>query len=272
MRFAFAAWGTYMPLGQAVMVLLSPLVLGPLGWRGLWVINAVLAAAFAVVYLFGTRATPDPVAVSGSAAGFKTLGSDLRAVVGARGPWLLALPFGLYATHYLCVIAFLPTYLAEQRGVGAAAAAAIVGSAIAANVPGNLLAGWLLQRGASRRQLLTLATLVMAATSVVIFQPATPLPAIVVLTIAFSGIGGMVPATLFSAAPSYAPSAALVGATSGLMLQCVNTGQLVGPPLFAAAVSAWSWALAPVMTVGLALVGLLLAILIGREEARRAAL
>ena len=46
-------------------------------------------------------------------------------------------------------------------------------------------------------------------------------------------------------------------------------GQLAGPPLFAAAVSAWSWALAPGMTVGLAAMGLLLAILIGREEARR---
>jgi MFS family permease len=273
LRFAFAAWGTYMPLGQAAMVLLSPLVLGPLGWRGLWVINAALAAVFAAVYLFGTRVIPDPPSGSLGTAGrggkIKMLGRDLSAVARARGPWLLALAFAAYATQFLCVIAFLPTYLGEQRGLGGGAAASIVGIAIAANVPGNFMASWLLQRGASRRLLLGLAALVMGIASIAIFQSDTPLPAVVALAIAFSGVGGMVPATLFSAAPSYAPSPGQVGATNGLILQCINMGQLAGPPLFAAAVSAWSWALAPGMTVGLAAMGLLLAILIGREEARR---
>ncbi|HJM52189.1 MAG TPA: MFS transporter [Alphaproteobacteria bacterium] len=263
-RLAFAAWGSYMPLGLAAMVLLSPLLLAPLGWRGLWIVNAALAAVFAAVYLLGTRATPDP---PGGAA-TRHLGRDLGAVLGARGPWLLALAFAAYGTHYLCVIAFLPTYLGEQHGLGAAAAAAIVGLAIAANVPGNLAAGWLLHRGASRRRLLSLAVLVMAASSVLIFQPGTPLPALVFLTTAFSGIGGLVPASLFSAVPAYAPSPALVGATSGLILQCVNMGQLAGPPIFAAVVSAWSWARAPWMFAALALAGLILAQLIGREEAR----
>ncbi len=269
MRLAFGAWGTNMPLGQAVMVLLSPLVLVPLGWRGLWVINAVLAVVFAAIYFVGTRAVPDPAAGAANRANIKTLGRDLRAVVSARGPWLLALAFATYATQFLCVIAFLPTYLTEQRDLGAGAAAGIVGVAIAANVPGNLVASWLLQRGATRRALLGLAALTSALTSVLIFQPATPLPAIVVLAISFAGVGGLVPATIFSATPSYAPSPAQVGATNGLILQWVNMGQLAGPPLFAVAVSTWSWALAPGMTVGLALVLLLLAFLIGREEARR---
>jgi hypothetical protein len=61
----------------------------------------------------------------------------------------------------------------------------------------------------------------------------------------FSAIASAIPGALFAAVPVHARRPALVGATTGVLMQGSNVGSLLGPPIVAALVSTggWSWAL-----------------------------
>ena len=92
----------------------------------------------------------------------------------------------------------------------------------------------------------------------------------------FSGVGGMVPGTLFSLAVRLAPSDNTVSTTVGWMQQCSAMGQFAGPPLVAL-VASWSggWSLTWLVTGASSLLGLWLArqmgLQLGRQPDGRAA-
>ncbi|MBT3402033.1 MAG: hypothetical protein HN420_18830 [Rhodospirillaceae bacterium] len=85
-----------------------------------------------------------------------------------------------------------------------------------------------------------------------------------------SFIAGVIPACLFATAAVVAPTAALVGATTGLMMQGSQLGQLVGPVAMAKVVTVTgSWDFAPVTLVVAAVTGSVLMLLLRRIERRR---
>jgi MFS family permease len=59
--------------------------------------------------------------------------------------------------------------------------------------------------------------------------------------ILFSGVGGLIPATLISSAPLVAPSAALAPVVIGLVMQGSNLGQVIGPVTIGAAIASYGW-------------------------------
>jgi MFS family permease len=262
LRLAFGIWGAYMPAGQALMILAAPLILVPFGWRGVWVANAVLVAGFALVMMRATAGLPvAPVRPSGGIL------RDLRLVVTSPGPLLLAAIFGCYSLQYLGVMGFLPTILIEREGFTSHTASALGALAIAMNGVGNLLGGVLLQRGAKRWRLIVLAAGGMALAGLGIFLVPLPFWTIYLLYLIFSGISGMLPASVLGAAPQHAPAPHLVPATNGLLVQGSNLGQVVGPPALgalAAAMGSWSWSPAIVTTASV--IAILLAFLLRRRE------
>ena len=67
-RFALGAWGTYMPIGMALSLVIATALLASIGWRGLWFLNAGLVLLFLLV--FGWRTAPRrwrPLTVVGAA-------------------------------------------------------------------------------------------------------------------------------------------------------------------------------------------------------------
>src|SRR6185312_5113119 len=54
-RLAFGFWSGYMPAGSALMMLASPPLLAASGWRGLWLVNAALMLAAALLTAVVTR-------------------------------------------------------------------------------------------------------------------------------------------------------------------------------------------------------------------------
>jgi MFS transporter, DHA1 family, inner membrane transport protein len=260
MRLALGAWGAYMPLGQATMVLAAPLLLVPFGWRGLWIANSVLIALFAVLLARVTASLP-----SAPTRPARSLFKDLADTVRAPGPPLLAAIFGAYSMQYLAVMGFLPTVLIEQAGLGTAAAGALAALAMAMNGVGNVAAGFLLQRGARRWRLMATASLVMGSASLGIFAVPLPLAATYALYLAFAGFGGMLPASVFAAVPSHAPSRHLVPTTNGLLVQGSNLGQVVGPPAVGALAAAIGWQWAPLLIVPAAATASLLSLVLRRR-------
>jgi MFS family permease len=86
----------------------------------------------------------------------------------------------------------------------------------------------------------------------------------------FSGVGGLIPATLFALAVRLAPSEGTLSTTVGWVQQWSALGQFAGPPLVAAVASAtggwqWTW----LVTGACSLAGLLLTVGLGRVPARR---
>lgn len=266
-RFAFGIWSGYMPAGTSFMILVTPLVIAAVGWRGLWWLNTALLAGFALLFWTATRRVADPRAeAAGRVARFR---GDLGAVLRARGPWLLALCFATYTAGYLCVSSFLPTLLIAG-GYGQILAGTLVALVVAANVFGNLLSGWLLQKGAARGLLIAIAAAAMGGLSVVIYATGLGADAKLAAAFVYSFVGGLLPAAVMGGAPVHAPSPAQIGTTNGLILQWGNLGQLVAPPIFAALATAGGWGVAAWFTLALGLAGVAIGGAIAlHERARR---
>lgn len=232
-RLALGLWGTYLPAGVSGMMLVAPLVANFGGWRGLWMFAGGLALLCLPVAILVGRQAPLPR---------HDVHQPVAAVLGrcARlpGPWLLAGGFCLYTIPWATLMVWLPTFLIETRGVGGATASVLSAIFVFCNVPGNLAAGWLLRRGVARWVLMAAAMVAMGSASLVIFSDAMPDGVRYLCCLVFSGFGGLLPTAVLAGAPVFAPSPSTVGTVNGMLVQGSNTGQVIGPPLAAFAVTA----------------------------------
>ncbi|WP_323990609.1 MFS transporter [Pseudomonas canadensis] len=257
-------WGTYMPLGTAMALLAGPWAVDALGWGGWWWTLALLSAIMALwmalcVPTDGRRRPVLPKSQDRSAQ--MTWWHRLRQTLLAGGPWLVALSFAAYSGPWLAVIGFLPSIYA-QAGIGGALAGALTALAAACNVPGNIVAGRLLQRGSRPEHLLYIGFGAMALGAFLAFGlPGHELPLLRYAgVLLFSGVGGLVPATLFVQAVRVAPGEQTVSTTVGWMQQCSSFSQFAYPPLaawVAGSVGGWQWTWA--VTGAAALLGAALA-------------
>lgn len=244
---AFALWSCFMPAGMAIAMLAGP-ALGD--WRTIWWICAALAVvaiatAFAVVDRADAAAPPSA----------RRLRDDAIAIATGRGPLLLAGCFALYSLMFFALFSFLPVLLMERMQATHGAAGLLSAAATAVNIIGNLGAGWLLARGAGRPALIIGAAAAMGLCGIGIFLPLLPAALAFLLCLAFSGIGGLIPATLISSAPIAAP-AALTPVVIGLIMQGSNLGQVVGPAAVGGAIAAFGWSAAAVAVLAAALLAI----------------
>jgi predicted MFS family arabinose efflux permease len=246
-------WGAYMPLATAMALLLGPAVMAAVGWRGWWLLLALVCAAAAVAVWRAVPVLP--------AAPRRAFIAPLRDTLVHGGPWLVGLAFGAYSSQWLAVIGFLPTIYA-QAGVGVGAMAVLTAAAAAANIIGNVASGRLLQRGVAAPVLLATGFVTMALAALTAFALPGDGAATAALRYAavllFSAVGGLIPGTLFSLALRVAPGDHAVASTVGFMQQWSAAGQFAGPPLVAAAaVAVGGWQFTGVATGVVAALGLL---------------
>ena len=255
-------WGAYMPTGTALALLAGPLFIPVWGWSAWWWLFAGVSLAMAAWVWCSVPA--DPVAhtaVAGQGAWLR-----LRRTLSAPGPWLVALTFGMYSGQWLAVVGFLPSIYAAA-GLSGALLGVLTALAAAVNIVGNMASGRLLQRGWAPRSTLCLGFGAMALGSTVAFAHFTEsLPWLRFAgVLLFSGMGGLVPGTLFSLAVHLAPGEQQVATTVGWVQQLSALGQFVGPPMVAVlAARAGGWQLTPLFTVGCCAVGAVLAWAAGR--------
>ena len=256
----FGLWGAYMPLATALALLLGPLVVAEAGWRAWWWGLALLTAAMSV-WLW--RVVPAQEAVALAAA--TPFATRLRRTLGARGPWLVAVCFGMYSGQWLAVIGFLPTIYA-QAGVAPLANGLLTAAAAAANIVGNIASGRLLQRGAAPQALLVTGFVVMGLAAAAAFAAALPPASRYVAVLLFSGVGGLIPGTLFALAVRLAPGEDTLATTVGFVQQWSSFGQFAGPPLVAWVASrAGGWQFTGLAAGLCSLAGLVLVALLARR-------
>lgn len=258
MNLALGVWGSYMPAGMAIALVAVPWLLAGGGWRVAWWCAALASVLVWALVLLRLPADPP------QAAAPVRIAALARDTLACPGPWLLALCFGLYAGQWMVVFSFLPTVY-EVAGMAPAAAGAATALGVAVNLVGNIAAGPLLQRGVPRRALLLLGSLTMIAGGWAAFDAELAFAWRYAGVLAFSAVGGLIPGSLFAAAPRFAPHAGAVSTTTGLMQQGSSLGQFLTPPLVAAVVGAsGGWQNTWLVTGALATANLLVALLIGR--------
>ena len=273
-------WSTYMPLGTTLALLLGPLCLQLLGWRAWWwllgglslLVAGVLARAVPaaaaearVKSMAGTSGLSGLPGLSGLSGLSGTFGTSevaaswqasLRQTLAAPGPWLVAMIFALYSGQWLAVIGFLPTIVApaELTGVFSGMVSGVVSGmasgvftalAAAANIGGNVAAGRLLQRGVTPQRLLVLGFATMAGAAALAFaDTGAPTGLRFVAVLLFSGVGGLIPGTLFTLALRVAPGERALASTVGWVQQWSSLVQFAGPPAvawLASQVGGWQW-------------------------------
>jgi MFS family permease len=270
-KAALGLWGAYMPLGVALALLLGPALIAWGGWADWWWALSIVSAGAALwLWLAVPADRLRPAVASHEAAGGWSV--RLRATVGARAPWLVALTFAVYSSQWMAVIGFLPAIYAGA-GVPAAWNAVLTALAAAMNIVGNIAGGRWLQRGVAPERLLQLGFLTMALGGVAAFAQAGQGPDALglppalryIAVCAFSLGGGMVPATLFLLGVRLAPGPSTVSTTVGLMQQASSLGQFLAPPAvawMAHRVGGWHWTWTA--TLACSLVGMAIARRLGR--------
>lgn len=258
--FAFALWSCFMPAGMAIAMLTGPFFTN---WRSMWWTSSslalIVALAAILVVPFVRKEVPWP---------WKQLCTDAATTVQARGPSLLALAFGFYSLMFFVLFGFLPVLLMERMQVSHQTAGMLSAMASAANISGNLAAGFLLSRGTSRFALIAGASIAMGVVSFGIFLPVLADGPTFLLCVLFSAVGGLIPATLISTAPLVVTATGLVPLVLGFQVQGNNLGQIVGPVVVGSAIQIYGWPSAAILVATAAVLCTTVAVALGILLAR----
>lgn len=250
-NIAMSFWSCFMPIGIALMMFGGTLFVD---WQSIWLFNGGTAAvAFSLVWLY----VPAPVKKR-QVISFKKMRVLLQAVLKAPASLRIALIFSCYNLMYFAFYNFLPLLIVEKLQLEHLFAGIITGFAAIANIFGNLAAGLLLTKGATRQQIFAAAFTMMAFMGWFIFtQGVSPLW-VALAAVLFAGTGGMLPTAVLSSAPVVAPMAMAIPITLGLYMQGSNLGQVLGPFITGVGTEYFGWAAAGPLFVVLGLAGVFL--------------
>ena len=261
-------WGAFLPAGIGLMVLLTPPLLGSFGWRGVWIANAIVLAAFAAIFAFGTRHLRQTQTGRPNKS-LTDLFRDIGSTMTARGSLFTAFCFITFAVNSLAVMAFLPTFLMEEQGLGGRLATVLTSVAIFTGVLGSIVSGWLIQRGTERWAICAIVSAIMGLMSLGIYAPEISILVRYGLCLVFFFSAGFLPVAVWASAPVHAPNPSLVAATNGFFWQGTSVGQLAGPPALAAIVVAYSWDSAPWLMGSMGALGVLFALALRATEIKQ---
>ncbi|HEX9396043.1 MAG TPA: MFS transporter [Burkholderiales bacterium] len=257
---ALGLWSAYMPTGGSIALLSAPVLIDAWGWRGLWLALALAAALCAVAL-----ARLVPASQRHGEVDFIRL---IVESLSQKGAMVLALLFAFYVGQWTSVMVWLPTFLVENR-VSTGSAAVATAMMVVANIPGNLLGGWLLSRGVLRGPLVIGATAVAALCEVGMFADALPGPLRYALVLAFSTSAGIIPASIFAGMPVHARTPQHIGTSNGIVMQASQCGQFLGPMAIAWMASrSGSWQAALWVLLAFAVGAAACGLAIGRIEKR----
>lgn|SRR5690625_980039 len=255
---ALSFWGTFMPIGMTIMMLVGPFFHQ---WQSIWYANGWVALVVLILLqLFVPAPQTRPKALS-----IKETKQLLKNILTAGTPLRMALIFGSYTLMYFALFNFLPLLLIEQRNLSHHQAGMIAGMATAANIFGNLAAGYLLSKGATRRHLISSTFIIMIIMGSIVFAFPLPIIAVTFLCIAFAGIGGIIPTSVLSSAPIVSPSPVAIPITMGLFMQGSNLGQSLGPLMAGWSTQLYGWISASFIFIVVGIVGLTLLLYKNRQ-------
>jgi predicted MFS family arabinose efflux permease len=244
-------WATWVPVGSVLMYNLAPALAAARGWQAVWWLGAGFALVTMVLYALLVRRPPglEPLAAQGRPS------LDLRAALANRDIWLLALAFACFNLALVSLGTFYPTFLVEERGYPLNQAAFVASIATLVVLVSAPLAGVISDRTGSRRLVVAIPFLVLAAMMVFPFK-VSGWQITAVMVVQGLAAGAIATAT-FAAAPEVMRKPQWAGLGLAVILIGQNLGQLIGPVLLGQLIGRVGWvaagyALIPVCLLGFA--------------------
>lgn len=231
---ALAVWGCYMPIGVAGMIVLTPLLIVKGGWQTVWWVNGGLLFAVLVIAWRVRGAFPKK---QPSSAGQQTLLNQLRQSTRLTGHWVMGGAFAIYSSQWFMIGTWMPSFAVTYMELSLGQAALLTGLVVLANALGNLAAPYLATAGFSRWQVIAVAQVLISVFGFVVFSSDIPPEIRIFAAIAASIAGGAIPGTVMAGIPVHARNASEVALGNGIVVQCINVGILLGPPLIAGVVA-----------------------------------
>lgn len=223
-KLVFGLWGTFMPSGIALTLLLFYLLPDDFGWRHGWLlVSAAQLVVFAVFHAVFRNSEQENLATPGTASSFSTVARQLT-------PWIIGLTFLCYSAQWITMMTWLPSLLGTMNsslpftGLGAV-------FVIGANIIGNIAGAIWMRKTGRRFTLLASVFLGLAFSIFAAFEVAQSIESKLALMLLFSLLGGMIPATLLEAATSMARHPSDISTMHGFTMQGSNIGALAGPPI-----------------------------------------
>ncbi|MCW9032852.1 MAG: MFS transporter [Alphaproteobacteria bacterium] len=236
LQLSLGVWTTYMPGGMALAMLVLPYLLTLYPWRTVWVSIAVLSLVWAlVIFLVFEK---DDFGTPEEKKERLSFWDNLRLTLACPGPWLLSLSFAFYTVQWISIMAWLPSFMVQERGLDLKTVGFLTAIIVASNIPGNLTSSYLIKRGIARSTTLWISAIGMGITVYMIFDPSLTDFVRFSACLVFSYFGGMLPGAVLSSAPVVAPTPGQLGTVNGMMVQGSHLGQMAGPPIVAAIVTA----------------------------------
>lgn len=259
---ALGVWGAFIPAAMSLMLLVSPLGIEMVGWRGLWQFTAAASLALGLLFLLVTSTLP----VATAAPTLQP--AQQRGAMG--GALVVSLVFTGYSALFAAVTAFLPTYWAVVGGLPLTRASHLASLVVIGNIAGNITAGFLVGRGVGLTGIMRLAMLGGGACAALVFSGLAPLPLELVSAWLFTFLAGLLPGAVFAHIGAIAPDARSIPLVTGMIFQGAGIGQVVGPlGIGAAAESGAGWAGGAVFLLALSLLAVLLTLFLPRRFSTR---
>ena len=256
-----------MAFGQIAMFNLAPRIAEGGAWENVWWFTAVYAGVFLVAWIVALRNLDASLAAAAApAAEAPGTGALDGAPAAPKSPtrlfskdvflnpgvWLVGITLMVYLIAEQGVISCLPTYLAEVRGMDAAAASSIVSIAPLVGIPVGIVAGMVSDKMGSRKK--PIGVLMLASAVTYALMPTWPTGVFIVLVVLFGiavmGIVGL----CFSSVAELVPPA-----QGDMAVALLNTFQWVGiflsSSLVGLLIEAVGWDMAFYLMVPLTVVG-----------------
>ena len=228
-NLTLSIWSSYLPTGAAIMMLISPYLLEEMGWRSLWQLSAGVSLVMAFIMIFAIK-TPKLATHKKS---FRDLGRRLGDVLSRPVPWVLTLSFLFYTAIQGPLMAWMPTYLIESKGMTVMAAGIVTAIVIISNVGGTMLGGFLMTKGLRHWQLVCLSGFFILIASFSIFRETASDGLRFLSCLSVVGISGILPSAIVASVPQFSPSFNHVATLNGMVIQGAQAGHFIGPPLYA---------------------------------------
>ncbi len=248
-NFFLGLWGTFMPTGTALMLLMGP-ALPHMGWRLLWLSQAGLALAYALLAVFYLPKTSSAHTTDGP-----KLWDMAKSVLGNRESRLLSTMFGLYTFQYFILAGFLPVILVSTLNLPLERATLFTAGVVAANAGGNVCAGLLARAGFPLWVSMSASLASYALLSPFIYSLGIDANVIALLAGLNLWIAGLTPGSVFASVPRLV-KVELATPTMGLIQQSSNIGQFLGPVAAGYFVTQFGWPAIPFLLIPMALLGL----------------
>ena len=214
-------WALWMPVGSVLAFLIAPLILEQFGWRWLWGSAAFLALPLLAALAWLNDPTREIV---------NTVREKLSRLVIYKAI-IMGLIFTCFTGSFFSIITYLPTYLIENYQLSLSEALLITTILPAFIIPGNLLSGFFIHRGAPWFRMMIYPALSLAIIITLLLQTNYPAE-IGLLLLALMGLFlGMIPTAIFAQSPRLADKPIDTGRIIGIVITGQGPGILLSPPL-----------------------------------------